>query len=684
MDGTKTPSEPVLPVPGKRNILITSALPYVNNVPHLGNVIGSVLSADVFARYCRARDYQTLFICGSDEYGTATETKALEEGVDPETLCAKYHALHKSIYDWFQVDFDIFDRTPTAHQREVVHEIFRHLWENGYIEERETVQPFCETHQSFLADRFIEGECSICHYPDARGDQCDGCGSILDPLKPEPEAGSPTGEDAQADEARATGWLINPRCKVDGATPEKRKTKHLYLRLDALQERVAAWYAEASKKGGWSANALAITQAWIDKGLKPRAITRDLRWGVPIPEVDGLSAEEYRSKVFYVWFDACIGYVSITKTYTDGADLNGRKWEQWWKNPDNVQLMQFQGKDNVQFHSIVFPASQLGTNQRWTQVHKISATEYLNYENGKFSKSRGVGVFGHNAKDTGIDPDIWRFYLLARRPESSDTEFKWEEFVDTNNNDLLKNVGNLVQRTLKFCQAKLESIVPDSDYTNDLIETHKKQANDVLATYIEHLEGTKLRAGVTDMLEFSNLGNRFLQANKLDNRLLSEEPARCKAVIRVAISHVYLMANLLGPYMPGVSAAILRQLGLDASSSATRIPDTWDFSFPAAGHVIGTPSPLFTPIPTAKIEEWQLAYGGEELKRQKALQAEKAAAKKAKKQKDKEKKQQQKAQTEAEAAAGQKPDAQERKETAGATADVAAAAEVGKLSLEDK
>ncbi|KAH7318266.1 tRNA synthetases class I (M)-domain-containing protein [Stachybotrys elegans] len=646
-------SQPTLPVEGKRNILITSALPYVNNVPHLGNVIGSVLSADVFSRYCKARGYQTLFICGSDQYGTATETKALEEGLDPKTLCEKYHAVHKSIYDWFRLDFDIFDRTPTDHQTDIVQEIFLQLLKNGYIEERETTQPFCsvESHNTFLADRFVEGECSICHDLGARGDQCDACGSILDPLKPEDDP-EQTGED----EARATGWLINPRCKVDGSTPVRRKTKHLYLRLDDLQEKVAEWFRSSSVKGAWSSNATSIAQSWIEKGLKPRAITRDLRWGVPIPDAEGLSKEDYLRKVFYVWFDACIGYVSITKTYTDGSDRSGSNWEKWWKNPDNVDLYQFMGKDNVTFHSIVFPCSQLGTHQDWTQVHKISSTEYLNYENGKFSKSRGVGVFGNNAKDTGIDPDIWRFYLLSRRPETADTEFKWEEFIDTNNNELLKNLGNFVNRVLKFCQAKLNSVVAGSSYTDEAIEAHKKQTNEALATYREHLEATKLRSGVTDILDISGLGNKFLQSNKLDSRLLTEEPERCNAIISLATSHIHLLANIIAPYMPGVAESIFKQLGLEFKPT---IPDVWDFNSIPAGHTIGTPSPLFSVIPAAKLEEWRELYGGEELRRQKALAAEKAAAKaaakKAKKQKAKEKK------TEGGKSEEEKPEAKEEK-----------------------
>lgn len=626
-------SDVILPVEGKRNVLITSALPYSNNLPHLGNVIGSVLSADVYARYCRARGYQALYICGTDQYGTATETKALEEGVDPATLCAKYHALHKSIYDWFRIEFDIFDKTPTQHQTDIVQDIFTKLYKNGHILEEETIQPFCpvETHNTFLADRFIEGECSICGDKGARGDQCDACGGILDPLKPED-----TGSQVGGDDSKGTGWLVNPRCKVDGTTPEARRTKHLYLKLDAIEKDLKDWYGGLAKNG-WSTNAMAITQSWMDKGLQPRAISRDLKWGVPIPKVDGLSEEDYKRKVFYVWFDACIGYVSITKSYTDKDNREGTNWEKWWKNPEKVQLMQFQGKDNVPFHSIVFPSSLIGTGENWTKVHRISATEYLNYENGKFSKSRGIGVFGNNAKDTGIDPDIWRFYLLSRRPELADSEFKWEEFVDTNNNELLKNLGNFIQRTLKFCVAKMDSTVPASTYTDALIDEHKKVTNEALATYVEHLEATKLRLGVTDILTISSLGNKFLQENGLNNKLLADEPERCNAVINVAMNHVYLVASLVAPYMPHVAESIFKQLG---STPAPEIPDVFQFDKVPGGQKIGTPEPLFSVIPASKVDEWREAFGGEELKKQKAIEAEKAAAKKAKKLADKEKKKQ--------------------------------------------
>lgn len=626
---------PILPVDGKKNVLITSALPYVNNVPHLGNIIGSVLSADVFARYSRARGNPTIYICGSDEYGTATETKALEEKVDPETLCKKYHAIHKEIYDSFDISFDIFGRTPTKQGTEIVQAIFTKLWDNGFIEERETTQPYCAVHGKFLADRFVEGECSLCGYADARGDQCDKCGNLLDPLEPEAEEGAPKTDDDVA--AKATGWLINPRCKLDGATPEKRKTKHLYLKLDGLKEPLVEWFHGASKEGSWSTNAISITQAWIDKGLKPRGITRDLNWGIQVPT--DVVGKEYALKKFYVWFDACIGYVSITKNYTDGPDSgpDDKLWEKWWKNPEHVKLYQFMGKDNVPFHTIIFPASLIGTGQNWTKLHKISTTEYLNYEGGKFSKSRGVGVFGTQVKETGVPIDVWRYYLLSRRPETADSEFMWQELVDGNNNELLKTLGNFCQRVIKFAAAKLDSTVPD--YTkhglDDYLKNHVEAVNGLLAEYIAFLENCKMRDGLRIILAIAALGNKLLQDNKLDNKLFTEEPDRCAAVIGAGLNQIALLAHLISPYLPTTSKGIFEQLGLD---TAAAIPDTFAVDAIKPGHKLGEAKHLFTQIAASRIEEWKDAFGGEEVRKQKEEAAAKAAEKKAAKEREKERK----------------------------------------------
>ncbi|KAK4541287.1 putative methionine--tRNA ligase, cytoplasmic protein rar1 [Oleoguttula mirabilis] len=596
MNGSK---QEILPQEGKKNVLITSALPYVNNVPHLGNVIGSVLSADVFSRYCKARGHPTLFVCGTDEYGTATETKAIEEGVTPQELCDKYNRIHKEVYDWFEIAFDHFGRTPTTEQTEIAQDIFTKLNANGYLEERTTTQPYCEKHGGFLADRFVEGECPLCGYLDARGDQCDKCGHLLDPLD-----------------------LKNPRCKLDGATPEARETKHVFILLEKLQEQVAAWSKKSDEEGAWSENGSNITNAWLKEGLKSRGITRDLKWGTPVP------LPGYEDKVMYVWFDACIGYVSITATYT-------KEWRQWWQNPENVSLYQFMGKDNVPFHTVVFPASQLGTGEKWTMLNHLSTTEYLNYEGGKFSKSRGIGVFGTSAKQTGVAADVWRYFLLMRRPETSDTEFQWDGFIAANNNELVANFGNFVNRILKYVNsANYASVVPARPEPAELGEelagrlaTHVRDANVILARYREEMDAVHLKAGLVAARELSSLGNKLLQDNRLDNALFAAERQRCNAVVHLAVNHVHLLASVIAPYLPATTRAILAQL----QTELLAIPDTWDASSVPGGHKIGAAAHLFKTILPAKEKEWQELFGGSELKKVKEAEAAKKAVKKAEK-----------------------------------------------------
>lgn len=592
-----TDTKKILPEEGKRNILVSSALPYVNNVPHLGNIIGSVLSADVFSRFCKARGYPTLFVCGTDEYGTATETKAIEEGLTPQQLCDKYYTIHSEVYKWFNIGFDHFGRTPTKQQTDIAQDIFLKLYKNGYLEERTTVQPYCEQHKSFLADRFVEGECPLCQYPDARGDQCDKCGHLLDPLD-----------------------LINPKCKLDGATPIPRETKHVFILLDKLQPVIEKWSKKSSVEGAWSHNGKIITESWLNEGLKPRGITRDLKWGTKVP------LEGYDEKVLYVWFDACIGYVSITATYTE-------EWEKWWRNPEQVKLYQFMGKDNVPFHTVIFPGSQLGTGDKWTMPNHISTTEYLNYEHGKFSKSRGVGVFGTNAKETGIPSDVWRYYLLSHRPETGDSEFEWDGFIASNNNELLKNFGNFVNRVIKFVNSKIyDSVVPDyTKHTEPYFDEHKKEVNTALAQYNEELHAVKLKAALQTAMRVSSIGNKLLQDNKIDNKLATEQPDKCAAVVGLALNQIHLLASLIEPYMPATSALILEQLNMPLLI----IPDLWEADSIKPNHKIGQAAHLFSVIKPEKEKEWRELFGGEEARKAKAEKEAKAAAKKAEKERKK-------------------------------------------------
>ena len=571
----KKTDKSILPRANERNILITSALPYVNNVPHLGNIVGSVLSADIYARYAKNRNYNALFVCGTDEYGTATETKALEEKVTPQQLCDKYHKVHAEVYDWFGIDFDYFGRTTTPLQTEIAQDIFLKLHDNGYLEEKTTEQLYCEVHSAFLADRFVEGTCPKCAYEDARGDQCDRCGSLLNPFE-----------------------LIEPRCKLDNAKPVPKESTHVYLKLNELEPELKEWVEKASQDGCWSKNSKTITNSWLKQGLEPRGITRDLVWGTQVP------LEKFKDKVLYVWFDATIGYVSITANYFKERGSTG-DWEKWWKNPENVDLYQFMGKDNVPFHTVVFPATQIGTKYNWTKLHHLNTTEYLQYENGKFSKSRGVGVFGNNAKDTGVSSSVWRYYLASVRPETSDLHFSWKEFVTKNNSELLANLGNFVNRLVKFAIAKYHGVVPQFGAANiPNYAAFEQDINALLKSYIETMEAVSLRKGLEIAMAISSRGKQLLQENKLDNVLFSNSPNVADAVVGVGLNLVYLVSAVISAFMPETRD----QIDAILNAPVLSITDRFELVL-EPGHNIGKAQYLFKRIDEKKIDEWKALYG---------------------------------------------------------------------------
>ncbi len=417
--------------------------------------------------------------------------------------------------------------------------------------------------------------------------------------------------------------LIEPRCKVCSnlekgtiVHPVRRKTKHIHLLLDKLQPDIEAWFSKASEEGAWSRNGRIITDSWLKEGLKDRGITRDLKWGTPVP------LPGYDNKVLYVWFDACIGYVSITANYT-------KQWEKWWRDPENIKLYQFLGKDNVPFHTVIFPGSQIGTGDKWTMLNHLSTTEYLNYENGKFSKSRGVGVFGNNAKDTGVPADVWRYYLLKNRPETGDTQFEWKYFIEQNNSELLAKLGNFVNRVIKLVNSKIyNAIIPDytplhSDLTFDKAKT---EINQLLTQYVEDLEAVRLKSGLLCAMQIAQCGNNFLQSNGFDNRLATEHPQKAAAVTGIAINLIYLCASIFAPYLPATSTSILDQL----NAPFLHIPDHWTADDLKPGHKIGKAKYLFAQIDPKKEDEWRAMYGGTQAERlKKEEETAKAAAKKA-------------------------------------------------------
>ncbi|XP_017768839.1 PREDICTED: methionine--tRNA ligase, cytoplasmic [Nicrophorus vespilloides] len=587
---------PILPVAGEKNVLITSALPYVNNVPHLGNIIGCVLSSDVFARFSRLCNWNTLLIGGTDEYGTATETKALEEGLTPQQICDKYFEIHNNIYRWFNIGFDYFGRTTTPEQTRLVQDMFITLNNNGFMQTQPVEQLLCEKCNRYLADRFVEGGCPHpgCNYEDARGDQCDGCGKLVNSTE-----------------------LKNPRCKVCRTAPVKRTSKQFFLDLPKLEPLLHHWMEKSSQ--GWTNNAKVISKSWMKEGLKPRCITRDLKWGVPVP-LDG-----YRDKVFYVWFDAPLGYVSMTSKYT-------KDWEKWWRpaKETDITLFQFMAKDNVPFHSVMFPATLLGANKGYTLVSHIMATEYLNYEDGKFSKSRGVGVFGTDAQETGIPSDVWRFYLLYVRPEGQDSSFSWVDLATKNNSELLNNLGNFVNRALVFTEKFFGSTVPAMNLTEEDL-TVLALCTRELKSYVASLEKAKLRDGIRYILAISKHGNQYMQSTQpwVLLKRTDDDKQRAGTVVGVCVNIACLLATLMLPYMPDSSRALKAQLNAPPETNILTPDNPEIVMFLPEGHKIGKPAPLFSKIEPAQVEEMKKKFGGQQSDKPSAVSGDVSALEKA-------------------------------------------------------
>ncbi len=550
--------------------LITSALPYVNNIPHLGNLI-QVLSADGFARFCRSKGYETLYICGTDEYGTASETKAAQEGLTPQELCDKYFVIHRDIYKWFEIDFDYFGRTSTQLQTEIVQAIFKKVDENGYIKEAEIEQLYCEHDQRFLADRYVIGECPKCGSLGARGDQCDECGSLLDPTE-----------------------LINPKCGICGNTPILKRTKHLYIDLPKALPLLQEWMDKASVEGFWAKNAVQTTKSWIRDGLKERAITRDLKWGIPVPK------EGYEDKVFYVWFDAPIGYISITANHTED-------WRDWWQNQEEVELFQFIGKDNIPFHTVIFPATLLATQEPWTMLHHMSSSEYLNYEGGKFSKSRGMGIFGNDVQDTGIPADMWRFYLFYNRPEKADVLFTWKDFQEKINGELIGNISNLVHRTLSFIDRFYDGVVPQGE----IDEVLKGEIAQRIGVIEAHFERSELREALRQICYLSSVGNKaFQDGEPWKNR--TENPEQSASLLRTLIYLLRDLGVLLQPFIPSASAQLLSYLNSEGS--------TWESMGEYTSiEKINKPDYLFRRLEDDLIETLRERYSGSQESREKEM-----------------------------------------------------------------
>jgi len=512
-------------------------------------------------------------VLGTDEHGTTAETKALEEGLSPRQLCDKYYAIHTEIYKWFNCEFDCYGRTSSKDNAEITRDIFNKLHENGYIIEDTLEQLYCETCKRFLADRFVEGECPKCHYMDARGDQCDSCSNLLN-----------------------ANELINPKCKICKSTPVVKETRHLFMDLPKIEPLLRKWMGTV--QSGWSDNARTMTEAWLREGLRQRCITRDLKWGIKVP------LKDFEDKVFYSWFDAPIGYIGITKE-------NREDWKDWWHDDKNVKLVQFMGKDNIPFHTILFPAFCIGAHDNYTLLKDISVNEFLNYEGQKFSKSRNIGLFGDDAKDTGIPADVFRYYLMMNRPERSDTDFSWDDFQKKHNAEIVGNLANLVNRTVVFLNRNYESTIPeaileekDEALLEDIRAMEKKIAN--------LIETIDIKEALKEVMHISKLGNQYLQDNE---PWKNPDKQRNATTLSVLANIVKDLAILIHPYMPLAADSIKEQLNIkrldwDDLGKLTLHP----------GHKISNAQLLFKKIEDKELKEFRERFSG---KRKKAVQKKK-------------------------------------------------------------
>ncbi|NNE58908.1 MAG: methionine--tRNA ligase, partial [Hellea sp.] len=453
-------------------ILITSALPYINGVKHMGNLAGSMLPADVYARAMRLLGHEVLYICATDEHGTPAELAAQKAGMEVAEYCEQMHEAQKKSGANFKLTFDYFGRSSAPSNHALTQHFAKVLEDNGLIEERVSQQVYSNADGRFLPDRYVEGTCPNCDYEKARGDQCDNCGKLLDPVD-----------------------LINPYSAVSGSDDvEVRDTNHLYLTQSEMSEKLRAW-VDASE--GWPALASSIAYKWLDEGLRDRAITRDLKWGIPVAGEDGKPREGFENKVFYVWFDAPIEYIAATQ---DWAAETGGDWARWWrtdKGADDVQYVQFMGKDNVAFHTLSFPTTLLGSGEPWKLVDQLKAFNWVTWYGGKFSTSQKRGVFMDQAIDIAPS-DYWRWHLMANAPESSDAAFTWEEFQLSVNSDLANVLGNFVNRITKYTVSKFDGKVPSGGTPGDAEDWIVKELQTRIPALIKYYETREFRKAMAE------------------------------------------------------------------------------------------------------------------------------------------------------------------------------------------
>lgn len=543
--------------------IVTAALPYVNNFPHLGHIVGSHLPADIFARFCRLKGYETIFVGGTDEHGTPSEIAALERNISPRQLCNYFYKVHKEIYRWFNIGYDNFSRTSRRIHHKTTQEFFKLVYQKGYIFEKEMVLPYCLSCERFLPDRYIVGKCPFCGSAEARGDQCEKCGKLLDP-----------------NQLKEFSCAI---CKKGNI--EFRKSKHLFLDLSKLEKELKEWI---EGKKHWRHQVRNAALGWIKEGLKPRSITRDLRWGIKVP------LRGYKDKVFYVWFEAPIGYISATREYLPN------KWKKYWRGPKS-QIYHFVGKDNIPFHTIFWPAS-LMAHGGFNLPYNVVGLQYLNYEGQKFSKRRGWGVFCENLPRAGLNSDYWRFYLSFLIPETSDTDFKWEEFKDKINGELIGNFSNFFHRNLSIVYKSFNKEIKRQSFKNlsrldkELIEETKKAVSKI----DDLMEKIELRGALKEILNLSSKGNRYFD-HKTVWKLIKENRREAEKTLLICLSLCKILTVLIQPFLPETAKKAWKQLGLKGKvSEKGNFKKTKEFTIKS--FEIEKPEILFEKLDNKKIE----------------------------------------------------------------------------------
>jgi methionyl-tRNA synthetase len=566
-------------------ILITSAIPYINGIKHLGNLVGSQLPADLYARYMRGRGHEVLFLCATDEHGTPAELAAAKAGKPVADYCAEMWVVQKTLGEGFRLSFDHFGRSSSPQNHRLTQHFAGRLDAAGLIAEVSEKQMYSVADGRFLPDRYIEGTCPNCGYDRARGDQCENCTKQLDPTD-----------------------LIHPRSAISGSTDlEVRETKHLYLRQRAMREKLRAWI---TTRTDWPVLTTSIALKWLDdgEGLQDRGITRDLHWGVPVRKGDR-PWPGMEGKVFYVWFDAPIEYIACAGEWAEATGRSESEWRRWWRTDEgaaDVRYVQFMGKDNVPFHTLSFPVTIMGSGEPWKLVDYIKSFNYLNYDGGQFSTSQGRGVFMDQALQV-LPADYWRWWLLSHAPESADSEFTWENFQASVNKDLADVLGNLVSRVTKFAASKFGLALPAGGGWGPREVALVDELAQRLAAYEAAMEAIEVRRSAAELRAIWVAGNEYLQS-AAPWTVFKTDPEQAAAQVRLAMGLIRLYAILSRPFIPDAAAAMMSAVGsqdwtwpADIAAALKALP---------AGHAFTVPENLFRKITDEERADWQTRFAG--------------------------------------------------------------------------